>query len=68
MKHGSCPLLTIQVVVTNMHVVDSLAREARSDRHILFFHIQNQRHEPLDVRRWHVIPVGPLNQGLSGVR
>lgn len=57
--------LAIQVVVAYVHVVDSLAGEARSDRHVLFLHIQDQWHEPLDIRRRNVIPVGSLNQGLS---
>lgn len=49
----------------NVHVIDPLTGEARRDGHILLLHVQNQRHEPFDIRRRYVIPVGPLNQGLS---
>jgi hypothetical protein len=57
--------LTVKIVMPDMHVVDPFAREARRDGDVLLFHIQNQGHEALDIRGRYVIPVRPLDQGLS---
>lgn len=49
----------------DMHIVDPFTRETRCDGDILLFHLQDQWHEALDIRGRYIIPVGPLNQGLS---
>jgi hypothetical protein len=47
-----------------VHVVDAFAREAGRDLDVVLLHVQDQRQEPLDVRRRDVVSVRTLDQRL----
>jgi hypothetical protein len=58
-------LLTVEVIVPDVHVVDTLIGEARRDRDVLLLHVEDEGQEALDVGRGNVIAIRPLYQGLG---
>lgn len=56
--------LAIEVVVSDMHVVYTLVREAWSDLDIVLFHIEDERQKSFDIRRRDIISVRSLDEGL----
>lgn len=62
---GAQTRLTVEVVVPDVHVVDALVRKAGSQRNIVLLHIEDQRQELVHTRRWHIIAVVPLDEGLG---
>lgn len=59
---------TVEVVVSDMEVVDSLTGEARGDIVTLFFLLEDEGEEALDGRRGDVVAVRALDQGLRFAR
>lgn len=49
--------LTIQVRMSNVHVVDALARETGRDLLALLFDFEDKREKTFDVRRWDIVLV-----------
>lgn len=57
--------LTVEVVVSDVHVIDPLVGEARGHLDVLLLHLQHEGEETFDVGRWDIVAVGPLDQGLG---
>jgi hypothetical protein len=56
---------TVEVRVPDVDVVDALAREARRELLALLLDVEHDRHEALDARPRHVVPVRALDQRLA---
>ena len=56
---------TVQIVMSDVHIVDPPVRETRRDLNILLFHVQYQGKKLFDVRRIDIIPIWPLYQRLQ---
>lgn len=57
--------LTIQIGMSDPIEVDAVGSEARRDELVLFFLVEHQGHEPLNLACRDVVSVVPLNQTLA---
>jgi hypothetical protein len=51
--------------MSNVHVVDALTRETRSDLLSFLLNIEDQRQKSLDIRWWYIVSIRSLDQRLA---